>query len=129
MPKHFGESANFLLIDSDTGETSRHPANDLPCRGPCRCHRPASENRVFDAVICRAIGHRELLELKKKGISVFQTTEASPHSAMQQWRENKLHLAERSICFKGRRKPAQPAMESAHRTTSNDTAASQRIES
>lgn len=106
MPNHFGESAHFLLIDSETGDATHHPASHLPCRGPCRCHVPAREEQEFDAVICRAIGHRVLLDLKKMGIPVYLTDETSPHSALRQWCENKLDLATRSICFKGRRKPA-----------------------
>ena len=104
MPKHFGESAHFLVIDSDTGEAMDYPANALPCRGPCRCYIP-DRDHAFDAVICRAIGHRELLDLKKKGIPVFLTTETSPHLALQQWRKNSLEQATRSVCYKGRRKP------------------------
>lgn len=106
MPGHFGESAHFLLLDSETGEALNHPANALTCRGPCRCHIPARTDQAFDAVICRAIGHRELLELKKKGIPVFLTTETSPHQALQLWRQNNLPLATRSLCRTGRRKPA-----------------------
>lgn len=106
MPKHFGESAHFLLIDSDTGEAIDYPANALPCPGPCRCHIPERKDNAFDAVICRAIGHRELLDLKKKNIPVFLTTETSPHQALQQWRKNNLEQAMRSVCYKGRRKPS-----------------------
>ncbi len=117
MPSHFGESAHFLLIDSETGNATHYPANDLPCRGPCRCHIPARQENAFDAVICRAIGHRELLDLKKRGIPVFLTTETSPFSALQQWRESQLPMAARSVCFKGRRKSASPVAGSMRHAT------------
>lgn len=114
MPNHFGESAHFLLIDSTSGETSIHPASDLPCRGPCRCYTPARQKQTFGAVICRAIGHLELRYWQSQGIPVYLTQESSPFAALQHWRENQLQPARRSICFKGRRKSAQTSIEARH---------------
>lgn len=106
ISKHFGDSAHFLLIDSKTAEIQPFPAHNMPCRGPCRCYIPDRQDSAFDAVICRTIGHRELIDLRRKGIPVYLTQETSPREALQLWRENRLELALRSTCLKGRRKSA-----------------------
>ncbi len=104
ISSHFGDSTHFVLIDSTTEEIQPFPAHGMSCRGPCRCYIPDRQNGAFGAVICRAIGHRELLDLRRKDIPVYLTQETSPIEALQRWRENRLGLVLRSTCLKGRRK-------------------------
>lgn len=116
LSPHFGESARFVLMNSATGVCSPHCASDSPCRGPCHCHIPESTDHHFGAVICRAIGHRVLLEYQRRGIAVYLTAETNPAAAWQLWKENRLTPASRSTCRTGRRKPAQSALSAPHPT-------------
>lgn len=108
LSAHFGESARFALLDSETGVQQPHSASEALCRGPCRCFLPESADAAFDLVICQAIGHRVLNDYRRRGIAVYQTNETDPVKAWQQWRNEQLAAPQRSLCLKGRRKPSSP---------------------
>jgi len=107
ISRHFGETGNFVLIDSETGQDTVYPASALPCRGPCACRIPLRQDDAYDAVICQAIGPRELAEMRRKGIPVYLTMETTPEEALQRWRENRLVPVQRGRCLKNRRNAAQ----------------------
>jgi len=80
LAPHFGDSSQYLIYDSENGQVTPHPAQTLPCRGPCRCSVPTYEG--IDLVICRTIGHLVLRALKAKGIPVYQTQETAMMAAI-----------------------------------------------
>lgn len=109
MSSHFGEQGHYVLMESETGVCTPHAATAALCKGPCRCLMPESSAAEFDVVICRAIGHRVLLDYRRRGIAVYITSEVDPQRAWQAWRAEALQSAARSFCRTGRRKPIQKA--------------------
>lgn len=100
---HFGDSGVFWVWDENSREGMVLPALSSTCRGPCHCHLPDYSGMGFDAVICRAIGHRALIDLGKKGIPVFWSGSADIQESLQLWRDGTLPRIERSLCLAARR--------------------------
>ena len=113
LNSHFGAPGQYVLLDSESGAFTPHATMSALCQGPCRCVMPESADAQFEAVICRAIGHRVLLDYRRRGIAVFLCQESDPIQAWQAWHADALALAARSFCRAGRRKsmasaPVQP---------------------
>lgn len=105
---HFGDSGVFWVWDENSREGMVLPSHASTCRGPCRCHLPDCSGMAFDAVICQAIGHRALTELRKNGIPVFQSKTADIQESLQLWRDGPLPKIERSMCLAARRGRVAP---------------------
>lgn len=103
LSSHFGEAGRFWVWDEKGQRGALYPDLIQTCRGPCRCRLPASQEQGFDAVICRAIGHRALLDLRRQGVQIFHYPEADIQEALQLWREGRLSEIGRSACLSGRR--------------------------
>lgn len=98
LSDHFGDSAHFVVFDTDRQTCVAHACETALCRGPCHCHLPALAGRAFDAVICRHIGARAFAMLRRQQIDVLLTQDTEVAQALQNWEAHRLPAAKRPLC-------------------------------
>ena len=97
---HFGSSGRFMLFDSKTNCFTSQP-NAAACSGACHCALPELEG--IDVVICQAMGHKLLRQLRERGIPVLHSLESELSQALALWRQQQLPELPRAVCFQNRR--------------------------
>ncbi len=90
--QHFGKVLNYIIYDTETGETSILPNTSEHNGGVGLPPELMSENAV-NVMLCGGLGTKAVAMFDQYGIEVFVGAQGTIRDALNAWKEGKLEKA------------------------------------